>query len=182
MNSFDQSTKSDGWLEKLIAVRRTVKVKKGGRRFSFSAITVVGNGKGKIGVGKASAGEVPDAIRKSLESARRNIIEVMLHGKTLFHSTHAQHGASIVMMQPAPEGTGIIAGGAMRGIFEVVGVHNVSAKCLGSTNPVNVVWATLKGLQSISSPQAIADKRGKPLSHILGENIILEETGEQNAS
>ena len=166
MNSFDQTTKTDGLQEKLVAVRRTAKVVKGGRIFGFSAMTVIGDGKGRIGVGRGKAREVPQAIRKALEQARRNLIQLELNGKTIVHAIKVSHGASKVVMQPAPEGCGILAGGALRAVFEMAGVQNVSAKCLGSTNPVNVVWATVKALQQITSPQQIADKRGKSLAEI----------------
>jgi len=168
-NSFDQSTKTDGLVEKLVSVRRTAKVVKGGRIFNFSATTVIGDGKGKIGVGRGKAREVPQAIKKALEKARRNMVQVQLCDGTIHHAIKANHGASIVVMQPAPEGKGILAGGAMRAVFEVAGVQNISAKCLGSTNPVNVVWATLKGLQEIRSPEQIAQKRGLRVEDVLGE-------------
>ena len=142
---FDQSTKSDGILEKLVTVRRTAKVVKGGRIFSFSATTVVGNGKGKVGVGIGKAREVPAAIQKSLESARKNMYKIPLNSGTVNHKILANHGASKVIIKPAPEGTGIIAGGAVRAVLEVAGIRNVTAKCMGSTNPVNVVIATLNG-------------------------------------
>lgn len=154
--------------ERLIQVRRTAKVVKGGRVFSFSAWTVVGNGRGKVGMGHGKAREVPEAIRKAMESARRNLIEVPLNGHTLYHTVIASHGASKIFMTPAFEGTGIIAGGAMRFVFEVSGIQNVLAKCYGSTNPVNVLHAMMKGLTKAYSPQAIADKRGKSLAEIQG--------------
>ena len=167
MASFDQSTKSDGILEKLVDVARTAKVVKGGRIFGFAATVVVGDGKGKIGVGRGKAREVPAAIQKAMESARRNMVEVELNGSTLYAEVIGRHGASRVFMKPASEGTGIIAGGAMRAVFEVLGVHNVLAKCIGSTNPVNVIRATIKGLQQIPSPSFVADKRGKSINEIL---------------
>ena len=171
----DSNAKGDGFQEKLVAVRRSATVVKGGRKFSFSALTVVGDGKGRIGIGRGKAREVPVAIQKAMESARRNLMRIDLNGSTLYHPVIAQHGASKVIMMPASEGTGIIAGGSMRAIFEVLGVHNVLAKCIGSTNPVNVVRATLKGLQDMSSPEQIAQKRGKKISEILpnhaGKNV-----------
>jgi small subunit ribosomal protein S5 len=169
MASFDSSTKSDGLLEKLVAVNRNAKVVKGGRIFSFSAITVVGDGKGRIGVGRGKAREVSAAIQKAMESARRNMVHIELNGATLHHQVNAKHGASKVFMKPASEGTGIIAGGAMRAVFEVLGIQNVLSKTIGSSNPVNVVWATIKGLRSMVSPAFIAEKRNKTLKEILSE-------------
>ncbi|MAZ44320.1 MAG: 30S ribosomal protein S5 [Legionellales bacterium] len=158
------------YVEKLVKVRRTAKVVKGGRIFGFSALVVIGDGKGKVGVGQGKSREVPDAIRKAMDEARRNLIEVPLReGRTLHHTVIARHGASKIFMQPASEGTGIIAGGAMRAVFEVAGVRDVLAKCYGSTNPVNVVRATLKGLKDIQSPRAVAAKRGMSVSELLGE-------------
>lgn len=180
MTSYDQSTKTDGLQEKLVAVRRTAKVVKGGRIFGFSATTVIGDGKGKIGIGSGKAREVPVAIQKALESARRNMVHVPIKGKTIHHAIVASHGASKVIMKPASAGTGIIAGGAMRAVLEVAGVHNVTAKCLGSTNPVNVVWATLNGLKSISSPKAVAAKRGKTINEILGINDVSPEENDKS--
>lgn len=167
--SFDQSTTTDGLREKLVAVARTSKVVKGGRKFGFSALTVVGDGKGRIGVGRGKALEVPVAIQKAMESARKNMFAIEINGDTLYHGVKASHGASTVLMLPAKDGTGIIAGGAMRAIFEVAGINNVVAKCLGSSNPVNVVWATVKGLKEATTPEEIAAKRGVSLEHVLGE-------------
>lgn len=169
MASYDQSTKSDGYLEKLIAVARNAKVVKGGKVFSFSAVTVVGDGKDRIGIGRGKAREVPVAIQKSLENARKNMRHVVLRSGTLHHQIIGKHGATRVFMKPASEGTGIIAGGAMRAVFEVLGVKNVLAKIGGSTNPVNVVRATLKALSSISPPEYLASKRGKTVEELLGE-------------
>ena len=156
----------DGMLEKLVAVNRVAKVVKGGRIFGFTALSVVGDGNGKVGFGYGKAREVPVAIQKSMEKARRNMISIPLKGDTLHYSITAEHGAARVHMEPASEGTGIIAGGAMRAVFEVVGIHNVLAKSLGSTNPVNVVRATIKGLSSTSAPEYIAAKRGKTIEEI----------------
>jgi small subunit ribosomal protein S5 len=160
MSGFDSTTKSDGLQEKLVAVRRTAQVVKGGRIFSFSAIVVVGDGNGRVGIGKGKSREVPLAIQKALESARRSMVKVSLNQGTLFHEIKSAHGASKIVMLPASEGTGIIAGGAMRAVLEVAGVHNVLGKCIGSTNPVNVVKATLKGLMGMTTPQTVAAKRG----------------------
>lgn len=158
----------DEMLEKLVAVNRVAKTVKGGRIFSFTALTVVGDGNGKIGFGYGKAREVPLAIQKAMERARRNIKTVNLNGGTLQYPIRARHGAADVYMQPASDGTGIIAGGAMRAVFEVVGVHNVLAKRNGSSNPINVVRATIKGLTEMASPEQIAAKRGKTVEEILG--------------
>ena len=161
--------KKDGDLqEKLIQVNRVAKVVKGGRVFGFTALTVVGDGKGKVGFGRGKAREVPVAIQKAMEQARRNMVTVDLNGTTLQYAVKARHGASKVYMQPASEGTGVIAGGAMRAVFELAGVHNVLAKCYGSTNPVNVVRATVEGLKAVRSPEEVAAKRGKTVEEILG--------------
>ncbi|MCF7981488.1 MAG: 30S ribosomal protein S5 [Pseudomonadales bacterium] len=154
--------------EKLVQVNRVAKVVKGGRIFGFTALTVVGDGNGRVGFGRGKAREVPVAIQKAMESARRNMISVNLNGHTLQYPIKARHGASKVYMQPASEGTGIIAGGAMRAVLELAGVQNVLAKCYGSTNPVNVVRATFKGLQSMKAPEDIAAKRGKTVEEIAG--------------
>lgn len=169
MATFDQTTKSDGFQEKLIAVNRHAKVVKGGRIFSFSAVVVVGDGNGRIGVGFGSAREVPVAIQKAMESARRNMLRIELNGTTLYHEIVVRFGATKVFMKPASAGTGIIAGGAMRAVFEVLGIKNVLAKTIGSSNPINVVRATLKGLVQMTSPEAIADKRGLAMVDILGK-------------
>ena len=164
----DQKQQQDGDLqEKLVQVNRVAKVVKGGRIFSFTALTVVGDGKGKVGFGRGKAREVPAAIQKAMEAARRNMIQVDLNNGTIQYAVKAAHGASKVYMQPASDGTGIIAGGAMRAVLEIAGVHNVLAKCYGSTNPVNVVRATFNGLSEMSSPEDIAAKRGKTVEEIL---------------
>ena len=156
-----QSGPADGLQEKLVAVRRVAKVVKGGRVFGFTALTVVGDGNGRVGSGLCKAREVPIAIQKSMEQARRNLQKVSLNGDTLHYAIASSTGAAKVYMQPASQGTGIIAGGAMRAVFEVVGVHNVLAKCIGTNNPINVVRATIKGLTEIGDPNRIAAKRGK---------------------
>lgn len=168
MANFDSSTSSDGLNEKLVNVRRVAKVVKGGRQFGFSAMTVVGDGEGRVGLGQAKAREVPAAIQKALEAARRDMRRVRLNGDTLQYPIVAEHGSAKVFMQPASEGTGIIAGGAMRAVFEVLGVRNVIGKCFGSTNPINVVRATMKGLAEMEDPEYIAAKRGKELEEITG--------------
>ena len=156
----------DGMIEKLIAVNRVSKTVKGGRQFTFTALTVVGDGAGKIGFGYGKAREVPVAIQKSMEYARRTMSNVELNGGTIWHTVKAGHGAARVFMQPASEGTGVIAGGAMRAVLEAVGVKNVLAKAVGSRNPINLVRATLRGLESMNSPANIAAKRGKKLEDI----------------
>lgn len=166
-SGYELEKTGDGLQEKLVAVNRTVKVVKGGRIFSFQALVVIGNGKGKFGFGRGKAREVPAAIQKAMESARRNMIQVELNGTTLQHQVIANHGATKVFMRPASEGTGIIAGNAMRAVFEVMGVTNILAKCIGSSNPMNVVRATVRGLKNMASPAAIAEKRGKTVEEIL---------------
>ena len=157
---------SDGMLEKLIAVNRVSKTVKGGRQFTFTALTVVGDGAGKVGFGYGKAREVPVAIQKSMEHARRAMISVELNNGTLWYAIKANHGAARVYMQPASEGTGVIAGGAMRAVLEAVGVKNILAKAVGSRNPINLVRATLKGLKAMSSPAQIAAKRGKAVEEL----------------
>ncbi|WP_240098950.1 30S ribosomal protein S5 [Thermomonas flagellata] len=157
----------DGMIEKLIAVNRVSKTVKGGRQFTFTALTVVGDGAGKVGFGYGKAREVPVAIQKSMEYARRNMSTVELNNGTLFHAVKAGHGAARVFMQPASEGTGVIAGGAMRAVLEAVGVKNVLAKAVGSRNPINLVRATVKGLQAMHSPAKIAAKRGKKVEDLI---------------
>jgi small subunit ribosomal protein S5 len=159
--------RSDGLKEKMVAVNRVTKVVKGGRILGFAALTVVGDGDGAIGMGKGKAREVPVAVQKSLDEARRKMIRVSLKNGTLQHAVIGKHGSSKVLMQPASEGTGIIAGGPMRAVFEVMGVTNILAKCLGSTNPYNVVRATLNGLKSMNTPAEVAAKRGKTVEEIL---------------
>src|SRR5690606_29716308 len=157
----------DGMIEKLIAVNRVSKTVKGGRQFTFTALTVVGDGDGKVGFGYGKAREVPVAIQKSMEYARKGMLTVDLNNGTLWHPVKARHGAARVFMQPASEGTGVIAGGAMRAILEAVGVKNVLAKAVGSRNPINLVRATLKGLEAMQSPTRIAAKRGKKAEELL---------------
>jgi len=154
----------EGLQEKLVQVNRVVK---GGRIFGFTALTVVGDGNGKVGFGRGKAREVPQAIQKAMEAARRNMIHIDLKGTTIQYAIKANHGASKVYMQPASDGTGVIAGGAMRAVLEIAGVHNVLAKCYGSTNPVNVVRATFKALQCMNSPATVAAKRGKTVEEIM---------------
>ncbi len=167
-NELKEKGNNEGYIEKLVQVNRVAKVVKGGRIFGFTALTVVGDGKGRVGFGRGKAREVPIAIQKAMEAARRNMIQIELDGDTLQYPIRASHGASRIYMQPASTGTGIIAGGAMRAVLEIAGVHNVLAKCYGSTNPVNVVRATFEGLKAMRSPEEIAAKRGKSVDEITG--------------
>lgn len=160
--------RDDGFKEKMIAVNRVSKVVKGGRTMSFAALAVVGDGDGRIGMGKGKAREVPVAVQKAMEQARRGLVKIALKNGTLHHTVVGKHGASKVLISPAAEGTGVIAGGPMRAIFEVMGVRNVVAKSLGSSNPYNMVRATLNGLSACSTPAEIAAKRGKSVEDILG--------------
>ncbi len=160
--------KDDGLREKMVSINRVTKVVKGGRILGFAALTVVGDGDGGIGMGKGKSREVPVAVQKAMEEARRKMVKVALKEGTLHHSVIGRHGASVVLMQPGPAGTGIIAGGPMRAVFEVMGVTDIICKCIGSTNPYNVVRATLNGLLNTSTPAEIAAKRGKSVEEILG--------------
>jgi len=166
--NFESEGRGDNLLEKLIGVNRVAKVVKGGRQFGFAALTVVGDGDGRIGMGQGKAREVPVAVQKAMDDARRNMVRVSLKDGTLHYPVVGRHGAAKVVMKPASEGTGIIAGGAMRAVCEVAGVRNVLAKCIGSSNPINVVRATLKALQSINNPAEMAAKRGKKVEDIIG--------------
>lgn len=163
----DREEIDDGMIEKLVAVNRVSKTVKGGRQFTFTALTVVGDGDGKVGFGYGKAREVPVAIQKSMEYARKNMSKIELNNGTLWHQVKAGHGAARVFMQPASEGTGVIAGGAMRAVLEAVGVKNVLAKAVGSRNPINLVRATVRGLEAMHSPGKIAAKRGKKIEEIL---------------
>jgi small subunit ribosomal protein S5 len=160
--------RDDGLREKMVSINRVTKVVKGGRILGFAALTVVGDGDGGVGMGKGKSREVPVAVQKAMEEARRKMFKVSLKSGTLHHTVIGKHGATEVMIQPAPEGTGIIAGGAMRAVFEVVGITNVVAKAHGSTNPYNIVRATLNGLARMNTPAEIAAKRGKRVEEILG--------------
>ena len=162
-----RESNTDDLIEKLVAVNRVVKVVKGGRQFSFTALAVVGDGEGKVGFGYGKAREVPLAIQKAMERARRDMVRISLNEGTLWHPIKSRHSGSRVYMQPASDGTGVIAGGAMRAVFEAVGVQNVLAKSVGSNNPINLVRATMKGLQAMVSPEKVAIKRGKPVEEIL---------------
>ena len=152
--------------EKLVSLNRVTKVNKGGRTFSFSAIAVVGDGKGKVGHGLGKARDVAESISKAVDDAKKNMITVpLLHG-TIPHEQKGKYGAGKVLIKPAADGTGVIAGGAMRAVFEATGIHNVLAKSIGSTNPINVVKATVKGLESMFYPAYVAAKRGKKTSEL----------------
>jgi small subunit ribosomal protein S5 len=164
----DKQQPADEFLEKLVSVNRTAKVVKGGRQFGFTALTVVGVGGGRVGFGFGKAREVPVAISKAMAMARRNMVNVALRADTLHYAIRGTHGATRVYMQPASEGTGVIAGGGMRAVLECAGVRNVLAKSYGSRNPINVVRATVNALANVNSPEQIAAKRGKSLEEILG--------------
>lgn len=167
MARIEAEATGDGLQEKLVGVRRVAKVVKGGRQFGFSALTVVGDGEGRVGFGTGKAREVPLAIQKAMDDARRNMVRIKLNNVTLQHPITARHGAAKVFMQPAEPGTGIIAGGAMRAVFEVLGVQDVLAKCIGSSNPVNVVRATINGLRQMTDPESVAQKRGLKLKDLV---------------
>lgn len=168
MARVEKSQATDEYLEKLVAVNRTAKTVKGGRQFGFTALTVVGDGAGRVGFGFGKAREVPVAISKAMAAARKNMVNVALRKDTLYYSVRGTHGATRVLMQPASDGTGVIAGGGMRAVLECAGVRNVLAKSYGSRNPINVVRATVKALASLRSPEDIAAKRGKSVEEITG--------------
>jgi small subunit ribosomal protein S5 len=168
MARIEKNQSADDLLEKLVAVNRTAKVVKGGRQFGFTALTVVGDGAGRVGFGFGKAREVPVAISKAMAQARKNLVNVSLSNDTLHYAVKGEHGATRVFMQPASSGTGVIAGGGMRAVLECAGVRNVLAKSYGSRNPINVVRATVKALALVRSPEDIAAKRGKSLEEILG--------------
>ena len=159
--------KNTDYVDKLVSINRITKVVKGGRRFAFSALVVVGNQSGSIGVGYGKAKQVPDAIKKATESAKNNLVKISLReGRTLHHDILSKSGAGKVLLRAAPSGTGIIAGGAIRAACEVIGIKDVVAKSLGSSNPINVLRACLKGLKNQNSPKVIAKTRGKNISEI----------------
>jgi len=160
--------RTDGLREKMVAINRVTKVVKGGRVMGFAALVVVGDGDGRVGMGKGKAREVPVSVQKAMDEARRKLVKISLKGGTLQHAVVGRHGAARVYMQPASDGTGIIAGGPMRAVFEVLGFTNVLAKIIGSTNPYNVVRATLNGLQAMNSPADVAAKRGKTVEEVTG--------------
>jgi len=162
-----QDKPDDGMREKMVAINRVTKVVKGGRILGFAALTVVGDGDGGIGMGKGKSREVPVAVQKAMEEARRKMAKVSLKNGTLHHTVTGRHGATTVLMSPASAGTGVIAGGPMRAVFEVMGVTDVVAKTIGSTNPYNVVRATMNGLLATSTPAEIAAKRGKSIADLV---------------
>ncbi|MDP6375206.1 MAG: 30S ribosomal protein S5 [Pseudomonadales bacterium] len=164
--AYTDEVREEGLVEKLVQVNRVAKVVKGGRIFGFTALTVVGDGHGRVGFGRGKAREVPLAIQKAMEAARRDMVDIDLNGSTIWYPLTARHGASKVYMQPASEGTGVIAGGTMRALLEAAGIHNVLAKCYGSTNPVNVIRATFKALTEMRSPEQVAEKRGKTVEQL----------------
>lgn len=167
--AFEDNKVSDGYQEKLVSVTRTAKVVKGGRVFGFAVLVVIGDGKGKVGYGRGKAREVPVAIQKAMEQARKNMTYIPLAGSTIHHEITWNYGASRVFMKPASEGTGIIAGGAMRAVLEVLGVQNILAKSIGSTNPSNIVRATIGALTNIGTPDYVAAKRGKTVQQIMAD-------------
>ena len=183
--AYSEEIKEEGLVEKLVEVNRVSKVVKGGRQFGFTALTVVGDANGRVGFGRGRAKEVPVAIEKAMEAARRNMVDVELNGDTLWYPITRRHGASTIFMRPASEGTGVIAGDSMRAVLEAAGVRNVLAKCYGSTTAVNVVRATFNALTTMQSPDAIAARRGKTVEELLaalpnggGEDKADEDAGE----
>ena len=167
-NNRREEQEDDGFVDKLVHINRVAKVVKGGRRFGFAALVVVGDQKGRVGFGHGKAREVPEAIRKATEQAKRQMIRVPLReGRTLHHDIEGRHGAGKVVMRTAPQGTGIIAGGPMRAVFEMLGVQDVVAKSIGSQNPYNMIRATIDGLGKEASPRNVAQRRGKKVSDIL---------------
>jgi small subunit ribosomal protein S5 len=167
MARVEKAAPADDMIEKLVAVNRTSKTVKGGRQFSFTALTVVGDGNGRVGFGYGKAREVPTAIAKAMQAARKNMVNVPLRADSLHYAVRGRHGTTRVYMQPASGGTGVIAGGGMRAVFECAGVRNVLAKSYGSRNAINVVRATFDALKSVQSPEEIAAKRGKSVAEIL---------------
>jgi len=164
----ERDDRDSEFVDKLVHINRVAKVVKGGRRFGFAALVVVGDQKGRVGFGHGKAREVPEAIRKATESAKRNLIKVPLReGRTLHHDVRGQHGAGKVILRAAPPGTGIIAGGPMRAVFETLGIQDVVAKSLGSSNPYNMVRATFDALRHEDSPRGVAARRGKKVSEIV---------------
>ncbi|XDZ66433.1 30S ribosomal protein S5 [Alphaproteobacteria bacterium LSUCC0684] len=169
-------------IDKLVGINRVAKVVKGGRRFGFAALVVVGDAKGRVGFGSGKAREVPEAIRKATESAKRNMIRVPLRdGRTLHHDVSGHYGAGHVILRAAPSGTGIIAGGPMRAVFETLGIQDIVAKSIGSSNPHNMIKATFAALSRIQAPRQVAAKRGKRVGDILGSRKGGQNTEETQA-
>lgn len=173
--------KENNYIERVVAVNRVAKVVKGGRRFSFTALVVVGNGKGMVGVGYGKAKEVPAAISKGVEEARKNFFRVPIIGTTIPHPVQGEDSAGVVMMRPASEGTGVIAGGATRAVLEAAGISDILCKSLGSDNAINVVHATVNGLQQLQRPEAVAARRGKALDEVAPAGMLRKRAAGQEA-
>lgn len=173
--------KENNYIERVVAVNRVAKVVKGGRRFSFTALVVVGDGKGMVGVGYGKAKEVPAAISKGVEEARKNFFRVPIIGTTIPHPVQGEDSAGVVMMRPASEGTGVIAGGATRAVLEAAGISDILCKSLGSDNAINVVHATVNGLQQLQRPEAVAARRGKTLDEVAPVGMLRKRAAGQEA-
>ncbi len=178
----NEDSEGNELIDKLVAINRVAKVVKGGKRFAMAAIVVIGDGKGRVGLGTGKAREVPEAIRKATEAAKRRMFRVPLReGRTLHHDIRGRYGAGKVVLRTAPAGTGIIAGGPMRAVFEALGIHDVVAKSVGSSNPHNMIKATFDALQHVSSPRAVAMRRGKKVNEIIGNKKQAEQTEAKEA-